>query len=179
MTEADCIPRSATNPRSSSKPISPGSQPSERTNPKLSLKCGVSLEGRSPSPCPRIHVLSGRRPLSRVSSRFCEHLGCGHVFGLFARVLDPLALMVRPRGSLPQSPYRVRYDADTLSGFRAYPSVHITPWSPSIPDRLAAKFLSRQPFFRPRQVARRIRRRASSARRRCARLCWRTRPRSA
>jgi len=31
------------------------------------------------------HNMSGRRPLSRVSLRFCEHLGCGHVFGLFAR----------------------------------------------------------------------------------------------
>ncbi|MGP0087861.1 MAG: TOPRIM nucleotidyl transferase/hydrolase domain-containing protein, partial [Steroidobacteraceae bacterium] len=30
-------------------------------------------------------VLSGRRPLSRVSLRFCEHLGRGHVYGLFMR----------------------------------------------------------------------------------------------
>src|SRR5580658_3771989 len=27
--------------------------------------------------------------------------------------------MIRPLGSLPQSPYRVQSDADTLSGFRA------------------------------------------------------------
>src|SRR5208282_6501594 len=63
--------------------------------------------------------MSGRRPLSRVSLELCEHLGCGHVFGLFARGKDPLALMLRPLGSLPQSPYRVRSDADSLSGFRA------------------------------------------------------------
>ena len=30
-------------------------------------------------------VMSGRRPLSRVSLRFCEHLGRGHVYGLFMR----------------------------------------------------------------------------------------------
>ena len=29
--------------------------------------------------------MSGRRPLSRVSLRFCEHLGRGHVYGLFMR----------------------------------------------------------------------------------------------
>src|SRR5208283_5968705 len=33
--EADCIPRSATNPRSSSKPNSAKPKPSERTQPKL------------------------------------------------------------------------------------------------------------------------------------------------
>src|ERR1700683_3969098 len=59
----------------------------------------------------------------------------------------PLALMIRPRSSLPQSPYRVRFDADTASGFRAYPLVHITPWSPSIPDRASAKFLYRYPLL--------------------------------
>src|ERR1700723_4545039 len=59
----------------------------------------------------------------------------------------PLALMIRPRSSLPQSPYRVRYDADSATGFRAYPLVHITPWSPSIRDRALAKFLSRQPLL--------------------------------
>jgi hypothetical protein len=30
-------------------------------------------------------VMSGRRPLSRVSLRLGERLGCGHVFGLFSR----------------------------------------------------------------------------------------------
>ena len=30
-------------------------------------------------------VMSGRRPLSRVSLRLCERLGCGHVFGLLSR----------------------------------------------------------------------------------------------
>jgi hypothetical protein len=34
-------------------------------------------------------VMSGRRPLSRVSLRLCEHLGCGHVFGLFTRDWRP------------------------------------------------------------------------------------------
>ena len=34
-------------------------------------------------------VMSGRRPLSRVSLRLCERLGCGHVFGLFSRGLRP------------------------------------------------------------------------------------------
>jgi hypothetical protein len=34
--------------------------------------------------------------------------------------------MIRPLGSLPQSPDRVRFDADALSGFRAFPLVHIT-----------------------------------------------------
>ena len=34
-------------------------------------------------------VVSGRRPLSRVSLRLCERLGCGHVFGLFSRGLRP------------------------------------------------------------------------------------------
>src|SRR5271166_5199062 len=47
IIEADCIPRSATNPRLSSKPNSAKPKPSERTQPRLSLKSSVSSEGCS------------------------------------------------------------------------------------------------------------------------------------
>src|SRR5260370_10666357 len=42
ITEAGCIPRSATNPRLSSKPNSANSKPSERTQPKLCHSYPVS-----------------------------------------------------------------------------------------------------------------------------------------
>jgi hypothetical protein len=58
-------------------------------------------------------------PLVKGVLRLCERLGCGHVFGLFALGRDPLALMIGPLGSLPQSPYRTRLGADSASGFRA------------------------------------------------------------
>jgi hypothetical protein len=58
-------------------------------------------------------------PLVKGVLQLCERLGCGHVFGLFALGKDPLALMIRPLGSLPQSPYRTRLGADSASGFRA------------------------------------------------------------
>src|SRR5271157_6479907 len=46
--------------------------------------------------------------------------------------MAPLALMIGPHGSSPPSPYRARTGADTCTGFRAYPMVHITSSAPSM-----------------------------------------------
>ena len=95
--------------------------------------------------------------------------------------MAPLALMIGPHGSSPRSPYRARTGADTCTGFQAFPWVHITSSAPSILIALRRKLLLAEPFaaVRPRSAGRRIGRRGSSARRRCARPCWRPPPRSA
>lgn len=59
-----------------------------------------------------MHCQVWTAPLVKGVLRLRERLGCGHVFGLFALGRDPLALMIRPLGSLPQSPYRTRLGAD-------------------------------------------------------------------
>jgi hypothetical protein len=55
----------------------------------------------------------------------CEHLGRGHVYGLFTRTGTPLGLMVDPLGSLP-----LHRDAfvvtPTPGGLSSHSVVHIT-----------------------------------------------------
>ena len=69
--------------------------------------------------------------------------------------------MIRPLGSLPQSPYRARFGADTTAGFRAlsvgshHPVVTLDCVSPRGEAPLSTA------LFRRRSAARRIRRRAS------------------
>ena len=70
--------------------------------------------------------------------------------------------MIRPLGSLPQSPYRARFGADTAAGFRAlsvgshHPVVTLDCVSPRGETPLSTA------LFRRRPAARRIRRRASA-----------------
>ena len=89
------------------------------------------------------------------------------------------ALMVRPLGSSPQSPYRARFSADATAGFRAlsvgshHPVGALDCVSPRGETPLSIA------LFRRRSAARRIGRRASGSRRRCARPCWPAPPPSA
>src|ERR1700733_5382908 len=124
-------------------------------------------------------------PLVKGVLRLCERLGCGLVFGLFALGRDPLALMIGPLGSLPQSPYRTRLGADSASGFRAlsvgshHPLVTLDCVSPESRDTRRGMLSTTSAFFKRRSAVRCIRRRASSTRRRCARPCWPVRQLSA
>ena len=63
----------------------------------------------------------------------CERFGCGHVFGLLARVTNvPLALMLVRMALRPISKARSLWRLPFSSGFRAVPLVHIASPSPSM-----------------------------------------------
>ena len=96
--------------------------------------------------------------------------------------MAPLALMIRPPGSSPPSFQRARSGAGVLSGFQAFAvGSHHFVGALDFQPRLAARIPLAEPVavVRPQLAGRRIGRPSSSARRRCARPCWRARPRSA
>jgi len=110
-------------------------------------------------------VMSGRPPLSRVSSRFCEHLGRGHVYGLFARAKNPLALMVDPLGSLPHHRNAFTYVTLTPVGLsnRFRCSHHLVGALDTL-SPYGETPVCMQAFFKPRLHAVRICRRSSEPR---------------
>ena len=133
----------------------------------IRVKTGVScLDG---APCQ-----GSCRGFANVSGAVMSSACC-------AARMAPLALMIRPHGSSPQSPYRARTGADTCTGFKSLVrgSHHLVvaldadrQVSENSPCRALA-------VVRPRPDGRRTGRPSSSARRRCARPCWRAPPRSA
>src|SRR5271157_3170616 len=97
-----------------------------------------------------------------------------------AEWMAPLALMIGPHGSSPPSPYRAPNRRGHLHGLPSLSNGSHHFVSALDADRPSAKILLAEPFaaVRPRSAGRRIGRRGSSARRQCARPCWRPPPRS-
>jgi hypothetical protein len=128
-----------------------------------------------------VRVMSGRRPCQGFRRGFANVSGAVMSSACCAARIAPLALMIRPHGSSPQSPYRARSGADTCTGFQAFTvgSHHLVVALDA--DRLGGEnFSLPSPFaaVRPRPAGRRNGRPSSSARRRCAPPCWRAPPRS-
>ena len=87
-------------------------------------------------------------PSSRVWLRLCERFGCGHVFGLLARVTNlPLALMLVRMALRPISKTRSLWRLPFSSGFRAVPLVHIASPSPSMRIALRRKLVPAELWF--------------------------------
>ena len=90
--------------------------------------------------------------------------------------MAPLALMIRPPSSSPPSFQRARSGAGVLSGFQAFAvGSHHFVGALDFQPRIAATIPLAEPVavVRPQLAGRRIGRPSSSARRRCARPCWR------
>ena len=136
----------------------------------LSARSGAGREG---------HVWTAPRRQG-VWLRLCERFGCGHVFGLLARVTNvPLALMLVRMALRPISKTRSLWRLPFSSGFQAVPLVHIASPSPSMRIALRRKLVPAELWFRPRPDGRRSCPLWSRAHRRSAPACWRALPRSA
>ena len=133
---------------------------------------------------PRVQdAMSGRRPVVKGRFEGTVNVSGAVMSSAFdADEMAPLALMIRPPGSSPPSFQRARSGAGVLSGFQAFAvGSHHFVGALDFQPRLAARIPLAEPVavVRPQLAGRRIGRPSSSARRRCARPCWRARPRSA
>ena len=125
-------------------------------------------------------VLSGRRPLSRVSLKLLRTSrvrSCLRPVDAGSR--SPLALMKIRLALRPNHRIALVAAQTVQRASKPCPLVHITSPSPSMPIALRRNLLLEEPLVRPRPDGRRIDRPSSSARKRCARPCWRAPPRSA
>jgi hypothetical protein len=101
--------------------------------------CDAAIVGFEP-------LMSGRRPLIKG---FLAALRTSRVRSCLRPVdadFSPLALMVRPPGSLPQSPKRAHIGAERISGFRAF------PWFTSPLGHPRFRFAPRRKSFAQRQA---------------------------
>src|SRR5271166_874652 len=125
-------------------------------------------------------VMSGRRPLSRVSLKLLRTSrvrSCLRPVDAGSR--SPLALMKIRLALRPNHRIALVAAQTVQRASKPCPLVHITSPSPSMPIALRRNLLLEEPLVRPRPDGRRIDRPSSSARKRCARPCWRAPPRSA
>ena len=132
------------------------------------------------SPASRRTVMSGRRPLSRVSLKLLRTSrvrSCLRPVDAGSR--SPLALMKIRLALRPNHRIALVAAQTVQRASKPCPLVHITSPSPSMPIALRRNLLLEEPLVRPRPDGRRIDRPSSSARKRCARPCWRAPPRSA
>src|SRR6202020_981079 len=92
--------------------------------------------------------------------------------------MSPLALMIRPHGSSPHHSLALILALTAILASKPFPLAHIISSAPSMLIALGGEnsLSNSLVWFRPRPADRRTGRPSSSARRRCARPCWRAPP---